>query len=80
MLACDTMWCPKLDTTLKAQIPKAGKDGDRPLACLLLDAIGPLAILRENQWKGRVSPEAAVEVATQALCFLGNTNAQGDVR
>ena len=51
MLACDATRCPKLDTTLKAQIPKAGKDGNRPLAFLqtfLLDAVGPLASLLEK--------------------------------
>ena len=43
MPACDATKCPRLDTTIKAQVSKACKDGDRPLTHLqtmLLDVVG----------------------------------------
>ena len=43
MPASDFTKCPKLDSTLKAKVPKTCKDGDRPfckLQTLLLDAVG----------------------------------------
>lgn len=42
--------CPKLDSTLKAQVPKACKDGDGlfcRLRILVLDAVGPLTRVLE---------------------------------
>ena len=77
MLACHATKHSKLYTILKAQIPKAGKDSDHPLARLqtfLLDVVGPLASLLEKQRKRHLLPEAAAETATQALHFLGNAN------
>ena len=54
--------CPKLDSTLKAQVPKACKDGDRlfcRLRTLVLDTVGPLTRVLELQQKGRLTSEAA---------------------
>ena len=65
--------CPKLDTTLKSKLPKTCKDADRPLAktqALLLDAVGPLAHLLEQE----LSKDVA-EAVTQSLRFLGNASA-----
>lgn len=65
--------CPKLDSTLKAQVPKACKDGDRlfcRLRTLVLDAVGPLTRVLELQQKGRLTSEAA----SQVLRFLGKAS------
>ena len=70
---------PKLDSTLKAEVPKTCKDADRPLCrmqTLLLDAVGPLSSLLELHNSGRLTVEAAVEATTQALRFLGNSSAK----
>ena len=78
MSACDSTKCPKLDTTLRAEVPKACKDGDRPLShiqTLVLDAVGPLSSLLELQSSGSLTVEAAVEATTHALRFLGNASA-----
>lgn len=78
MPACDSTKCPKLDNTVKAQLPKECKDADRPLArlqALLLDAVGPLSALLELHQGGQLTPEKAVEATSQALRFLGNASA-----
>ena len=64
MPAFENTKCPKLDTTLKAQVPKACKDGDRPLCrlqTLVLDAVGPLAHILESLQKGSLSNETTIE-------------------
>lgn len=74
MSACDATKCPKLDTTLKAEIPKGCKDADRPLNrmwTLVLDAVGLLSSLKELHNSCRRMIEATVE----ATAFLRNTNA-----
>ena len=71
--ASDMTKCPKLDNTLRTQIPKDGKDADWTLCrlqAMILDAVGPLASLLEMNQAGRLTPEAA----TQALRFLGNAH------
>ena len=78
MPACDATKCPRLDATIKAQASKACKDGDKSLArlqTLLLDAVGPLTSLLEQGQKGRLTPKAAADAATQALRFLENASA-----
>lgn len=78
MPACDATKCPKLDATIKAQVPKACKDADRQLGrlqALVLDAVGPLTHIVEQGQKGTLTPEVAAEAATQALRFLGNASA-----
>ena len=78
MPATDVTKCPKLDTTLRPQVPKDGKDGDRSLSrlqTLLLDAVGPLSAMLESHQAGRLAPETAAEAAAQALRFLGNAHA-----
>ena len=78
MPATDMTKCPKLDNTLRAQVPKNGKDGDRVFSriqILLLDAVGPLAGVLEAHQAGRLTPEAAADAAAQALKFVGNTHA-----
>ena len=75
MPACDATKCPKLDCTLKAEVPKFCKDADRPLCriqTLVLDTVGPLSSLLESQRSGQLTPEATAEAVTQALRFLGN--------
>ena len=62
MPATDVTKCPKLDTTLRPQVPKDGKDGDRSLSrlqTLLLDARGPLSAMLESHQAGRLAPETA---------------------
>ena len=79
MPAADATKCPKLDGTLKTQVPKEGKDGDRTFSRLqtfVLDAVGPLASLLEQHQAGRLTPATAAEAATMALKFLGNASAQ----
>ena len=64
-------------TTVKCQVPKDCKDGDRALSrlqALILDDVGPLTGLLELKQAGRLTPEAAVDAATQALRFMGNAN------
>ena len=78
MQVCDATKYLRLDATIKAQVLKACKDGDRPLArlqTLLLDAVGPLTSLVEQWQKGHLTPKAAAEAVTQALRFLGNASA-----
>ena len=78
MPAVGSTKCPKLDNTIKQQIPKDGKDADCALSklqALLLDAVGPLANLLEQQQAGRLTTKAAAEATTQALRFLGNAHA-----
>ena len=78
MPASDHTKCPKLDATLRPQVPKEGKDADRALSRLqtfVLDAIGPLASLLEQKQAGRLTAESAADAATQALRFLGNAHA-----
>lgn len=78
MPACDNTKCPKLDNTVKAQLPRECKDADRPLArlqALMLDAVGPLNTLLELHQGGQLTPEKAVEATSQALRFLGNASA-----
>ena len=67
MPATDCTKYPKLDNTLKTQVPKEGKDADP-------DAVGPLASILEMQQAGRLTPETAAEAATQALWFIGNAH------
>ncbi len=70
--------CPMFDTTVKTQVSKQVKDGDRPLArlqTLVLDAVGPLAAILEEAAKGNLSPRVAVEAATTSLRLLGNASA-----
>ena len=77
MPACDTTKCLCLDATIKAQASKTCKYGDKSLArlqTLLLDAVGLLTSLLEQGQKGRLTPKAAADAATQALRFLGNAN------
>ena len=77
MPACDSTKCPKLDSTIKAQLPKECKEADRPLArlqALVLDAVGPLSALLELHQKGQLTPDKAGEAASQALRFLGNAS------
>ena len=55
MLATDYTKCPKMATTIKCQVPKDCKDGDRALSCLqalVLDAVGLLAGLLELKQAG----------------------------
>ena len=78
MPSCDATKCPKLDATIKAQVPKSCKDGDRHLArlqALVLDAVGPLTHIVEQAQQGSLIPDTAAEAATQALRFLGNASA-----
>ena len=78
MPASDHTKCPKLDTTLRPQVPKEGKDAERALSHLQtfsLDTIGPLASLLEQKQAGRLTAESAADAATQALRFLGNAHA-----
>ena len=78
MPASDHTKCPKLDATLRPQVPKEGKDADRALSRLqtfVLDAIGPLASLLEQKQAGRLTAESAADAATQALRFLDNAHA-----
>ncbi len=78
MAAFDATKCPKLDATIKAQVPKPCKDGDRNLArlqALVLDAVGPLAHIVEQAQQGSLTAESATEAATRALRFLGNASA-----
>lgn len=76
-----SLWHHKMPQTgphHERQIPKAGKNSDRPLAhikTLLLVAIRQLASLLERLRKRCLLPEMAAEAVTQALHFLGNTNA-----
>ena len=82
MPACDATKCPKLDNTVKAQVPKDCKDEDRPLAgleALVLDAVGPLITLLELQHTGYLTPEAVAKAVTQALQFIGNASANMSV-
>ena len=75
---CEATKCPKLDTTVKAQISKAVKDGDRPLArlqTLVLDSVGPLTTILEEAAKGTLSSKVAADAATAALKLLGNASA-----
>ena len=79
MLASDNTKYPKLDTTLKAQVPKACncKDGDWSLChlqILVLDAVGPLAHILETHQKGSLSNETTVEAVKQAMRFLDNAS------
>ena len=69
--------CPKLDLTLRPQIPKEAREADRSLCrlqTLVLDAVGPLSAMLELHQAGNLTPEAAVEAATQSLKFLGNAH------
>ena len=78
MRASDHTKCPKLDNTLRAQVPKDCKDADRTLSrlqALVLDAVGPLTNLLERKQAGQLTTEAAADAAQQALRFLGNAHA-----
>ena len=78
MPALDATKSPKLDTMIRPQIPKDAKEADRSLGrlqALLLDAVGPLAHVLEQQRAGRLTPDSAVEAVTQAVRFLGNAQA-----
>ena len=78
MPASDHTKCPKLDTTLKARLPKQCKEADRPLACLqtlLLDTMGPLTHLLELHRNDKLTPEAVAETTAQAVKFVGNASA-----
>ena len=77
MPANDRTKCPKLDTTLKARLPKQCKENDRSLARLqtmVLDAMGPLTHLLELQQRGQLTPEAVTDSASQAIKFVGNAS------
>ena len=77
MPTCDDTKCPKLDNTVKAQVPNDCKDANRSLSrfqTLVLDAVGPLTSLLEVQQDGHLTTEAAAEAATPALHFLGNAH------
>lgn len=79
MPASDMTKCPKLDNTLRPQLPKDAKDGDRGLSriqTLVLDAVGPLTRVLELHQAGRLTTDIAVDATSQALKFLGNTHAQ----
>ena len=74
MPATDTTKCPKLDMTLRPQIPKEAREADRSLCrlqTLVLDAVGPLSAMLELHRAGKLTPEAAVEAATQSLKIPG---------
>ena len=62
---------------LRPQIPKDAKEADRSFGGLqaLLDAVGPLAHVLEQQRAGRLTTESAVEAVVQAIRFLRNANA-----
>ena len=77
MPATDATKCPKLDLTLRPQIPKEAREADRSLCrlqTLVLNAVGPLSAMLELHRAGKLTPEAAVEAATQSLRFLGNAH------
>ena len=68
--ASDRTKCPKLDGTLKLQVPKDGKDVDRALSYLqtfVLDAVALLTSLLEKQQAGCLTMEGAAEAVTQAI-------------
>ena len=77
MPASDYTKCPKLDTTLKARLPKQCKEADSPLArlqTLLPDTMGPLTHLLELHRNDKLTPETVAETAAKAVKFVGNAS------
>ena len=73
----DCTSCPKLDKTVRAQLPKSTKDQDRGLARLqtfVTDCVGPLAHILEEAQKGSLSTKNVVNATRQAIKFLRNAS------
>jgi hypothetical protein len=72
--ATDVTKCPKLDNTLRAQVPKNGKERDRVFSriqTLLLDAVGPLAGVLEAHQDGCLTPRCGSPSKPKQAILLG---------
>ncbi len=76
---CPPTRVPKLDKMVKDRISQETVRLDRSMArlqALLLDAVGPMASILEEDENGTLTTEKAVTAAKMALRFVGNASVQ----